>query len=803
MTAWIHRAPIVALLILISAPPAAATFTGSDLRRTAESDFDVDGRVGFSDFLLFAAAFGHRSGQADYKANYDLTDDGLVGFDDFLAFAGTFRNTPIDGMTVTAAAWVLLEDPDAEDDDTAAALAVLDAYEDGITMFNFEDGFQTDGIDARDVVVDLVENASGQGLRIASGHAIEWPGITLLPPGGRWDATGHAGVAMTVTNAGSNRVSVALRIDNPGGDGSNNSLTAIESIDPGQTRSVNVDFSDTPWIFSAPVEVVGMRGAPGNLKLDPSFLTQMIVFVPRPTEDHQFVIDNIRAVGSLETVDSSTFFPFIDEFGQYIHGDWPGKLQDTSDFGRFQEAEAQDLATHPGPTDWSTYGGWTSGPQLEPTGYFRPEKVDGQWWLVDPEGRLFWSHGIDVVGASNVTGVADREQYFKDLPQAGTALAEYFGQGWWAPRGFYESRIPFTTFSHHFANLHRKYGQSWESEHADMVHRRLNSWGMNTIGNWSDSDIYLQNRTPYLATVGINGPELQGSEGWWRKFHDVFDPGFRTTVREAFAAQSTEAADPWCIGFFVDNELTWGDDVSLALATLASPASQPAKVIFVDDLQVKYATIEDLNTAWSTSHTSWTALLQSTTPPDSQLAREDLVAFYAKTADTYFRTIDEELKALDPNQLYLGCRFGSVAINALAAAAAAEHCDVVSYNRYAYDLDDLVIADGADAPVIIGEFHFGALDRGLFHTGLRAARDQDHRADLYVRYVESALRQPRIVGAHWFQYADEPTAGRGDEENYQIGFVDVCDTPYPETVAASRDIGYRLYDTRSSLSETP
>jgi hypothetical protein len=53
-----------------------------------------------------------------------------------------------------------------------------------------------------------------------------------------------------------------------------------------------------------------------------------------------------------------------------------------------------------------------------------------------------------------------------------------------------------------------------------------------------------------------------------------------------------------------------------------------------------------------------------------------------------------------------------------------------------------------------------------------------------------------VVGAHWFQYQDQATTGRGDGENYQIGLVDVCDRPYPETIRACREVGYRLYGIR-------
>ena len=70
-------------------------------------------------------------------------------------------------------------------------------------------------------------------------------------------------------------------------------------------------------------------------------------------------------------------------------------------------------------------------------------------------------------------------------------------------------------------------------------------------------------------------------------------------------------------------------------------------------------------------------------------------------------------------------------------------------------------------------------------------------AAAYSDYVRGALRHPQFVGTHWFQYQDEPTTGRVyDEENYQIGFVDIADTPYVETIAAARQIGDSLYQTR-------
>ena len=202
---------------------------------------------------------------------------------------------------------------------------------------------------------------------------------------------------------------------------------------------------------------------------------------------------------------------------------------------------------------------------------------------------------------------------------------------------------------------------------------------------------------------------------------------------------------------------------------------------------------------WGTSHESWDALLASRDAPDAKKAREDLAAFYTRVAEAYFREVRDGLREVAPKQLYLGCRFAWV--NARAAAAAAKFCDVVSYNLYHRSVADFEFNGGADVPLIIGEFHFGALDRGMFHTGLVSVENQAARAETYRNYVKGALRHPQFVGTHWFQYQDQPTTGRVyDEENYQIGFVDIADTPYPETIEASRAIAAQMYRARLEIA---
>ena len=219
--------------------------------------------------------------------------------------------------------------------------------------------------------------------------------------------------------------------------------------------------------------------------------------------------------------------------------------------------------------------------------------------------------------------------------------------------------------------------------------------------------------------------------------HDPFDPKFAESVHNSLRGVTAQVkGDPWCLGYFVDNELSWGgfgDEggrYGLGLGALGLPAaSSPAKQAIVEQLRKKYGQISGLNAAWkiqlqrlagarlpwkpASSHSAWSTEFKA-----------DMAAFVKELARTYFKTIRDELKAADPDHLYLGCRFAWRTEEAVAAAA--EFCDVVSFNIYDRRVDPKKWAflTKLGRPVIIGEFHAGALDRGMFHPGLVSAADQ-------------------------------------------------------------------------------
>ena len=183
----------------------------------------------------------------------------------------------------------------------------------------------------------------------------------------------------------------------------------------------------------------------------------------------------------------------------------------------------------------------------------------------------------------------------------------------------------------------------------------------------------------------------------------------------------------------------------------------------------------------------------------AESAREDLERLDTLIAEEYFRKTKTVLQAWDSDALYFGPRF-SGRYTPEVVEVASRYCDAICFNIYEYEPDARTaddLADEYDVPVVIGEFHFGSLDRGMFHTGLKKATDQADRAEKYAHYIETAAKAPWCVGAHWFQYKDQALTGRGDGENYNIGFVNVADAPYPALIGAARDVHERLYPLRA------
>jgi hypothetical protein len=483
---------------------------------------------------------------------------------------------------------------------------------------------------------------------------------------------------------------------------------------------------------------IGFTGSVGSINQIDSLGVEMIKPINSPTLE----IRNVHL--TMDPKDSILSpIPLVDEFGQWIPDEWEGKANSLEELKTIWEEEEKSLQSND--FNVSKYGGYLD-TKAKATGFFRLEKIAGKWWLIDPEGHYFFSTGSTGIGANrSFARVEGREYIYKSLVPAELTQAD--------------PRIGKTSF---FSwNLYRRFGEDWYNKWTEMTFRRMDNWGLNTVANWSDENLGRRQQKAYVFTLrgwGFN-PETMGMP-------DVYDPNYAAEVDAAAKKQClTLKDDPFLLGYFVGNEPPWpGREIDLIDAILNG-----------EDTPMKSALKDYL--AESDSH-------------------ERRLAFVYDTYKKFITTVNSAIKKYDPNHLNLGLRFGGNPPVEIIKASSAVGFDVFSLNIYGYsaNLERLEKIDKyIGLPIIIGEFHFGTPDRGLA-PGLAQTISQKERGVAYRYYVENAAAHPSLVGTHWFQWLDQPSTGRFDGENYNIGFVNVTDRPYLELVDAARETHKRIYE---------
>jgi hypothetical protein len=619
--------------------------------------------------------------------------------------------------------------------------------------------------------------AGSDGFRIS--EAVSAPGnpvvAQLVPRSGIWDCSSKLWIVVDVENRGETPVLVRAEATSKKAKGWGENKGAV-NVPAGETRTLPIlimrgmvegrDSETLHGIFN------DMRGYPGGhqqtgwRQLDASAVNKVKLefFTDAPRVECE--VSNLRAATKFGLPPyselKSKYSPATDKFGQNRNTDWKFKIESEADFAGRLESEKGWLEKFQTLEDRSRYGGWTGGDRHPATGHFQTLEKDGKWWLVDPEGWPFWS-----IGATGFN--------------LGLGKTMTPGIGQWNPRQ---------------DNLKRKFGADWKTRSAEFTHRRLRAWGMNTLGNWSTPDFYFMEKTPYTVACHFSRPSIhEPNPKAHSSLPDVFHPEYKQKVFDAVARFSRESTDPWCIGYFIDNELPFSQSTTPAQKALQSQNDCSSRQEFIRHLKNKYGTMEKLNTGWNTEFPDWNSLL----PPkgrSTDACRADLLEFSEAWFHEYFKTCRDAMREHAPDKLYLGSRINHWK-NEPAVSICAEYADVVSINLYDYTPDVFRAPEGFDAPVMIGEFHFGTItERGVWGGGLCTGMDIEHTSGLFSTYVTEALKNPLIVGAHWFKFSDQPLTGRRDGENYRIGFVDVADTPYPEMVKACRKVAEGMYPLR-------
>jgi len=681
-----------------------------------------------------------------------------------------------------------------------------------------------------------------------------------------WSQYKDFNLAFDLTNNGTESVQLDLTIGDKNGDFYTRGLVVPVGKTATHYAKMNGhDQQNPPWATKTEFNFAsGLRSNPvtwqsndkqvysfwGNKELDLSGITSLAFNANGLLSDRQFTIDNIRLRANPK-MDENFLVGLIDQYGQNAKVDYPNKVKSDE---HFKELVATELATLQGEKldDRSRFHGWKDGPRFDATGYFRTQKIEGKWALIDPEGYLYFSTGIDIIRLSNsstLTGydfdqefiskrtsdmtvseddqplnrVNDealktrfaanetRKNLFNWLPGYDDPLGNHFGYRREAQSGPMKHG---ETFSFYSANLERRYGETYKESYLDtwreVTLRRMLDWGYTSLGNWSEEAYYGNNKIPFVAFADIIGEfgTLSSGFDFWHGVPDAYDPRFyKRAVAAAEHVAEQINASPWCMGIFMDNEQSFGRGGSdearygIVLNTLKTDAKKVhAKAAFTKTLKAKYGSINALNKAWKKDIKSWDAFakgIDASFNTDAQ--KQDYSELLYQYGVQYFSTVNKALKSKLHNHLYLGSRMPVWGMPLEIIKAAAEYNDIITYNLYEEGLvpSQWEFLAEVDAPSLIGEFSFGADDAGHVHPGIVISADQKDRGEQMKKYMHSIIDNPYFVGVHMFQYADGPITGRAyDGENYNTGIVRITDVPYEHMVKAAKEVHKGLYERR-------
>lgn len=320
------------------------------------------------------------------------------------------------------------------------------------------------------------------------------------------------------------------------------------------------------------------------------------------------------------------------------------------------------LAAEPEPDE---YGGWRV-KAADPTGFFRAQKRDGRWWMVDPLGNLFLSMGV---AAFTPGGSARQKRNFK----------ERFGSE-----------------------------AAWAKSEVGLLKEN----GFNTLGAWSQVRLKdgrpLPVRIPYTVILNVMRQYLSRhppAEG--RRL--VLDARFDDFVEEKVSALRKHADDPYLIGYFIDNEIKWGE-----------PALEGC-------FEPYLAKVRDALRKYDPNHLN---------------------------LGCRFNNWKYELS------------------NERMFSIAGRYMDIVSVNHYGHWQPSVETfrqwEKWSGKPIMVTEFYTKGEDTGLPNAtgGGWRVHTQDERGIFYENFVNELLKSGVCVGWHWFKYMDnDPTDLTTDPSN--------------------------------------
>ena len=363
------------------------------------------------------------------------------------------------------------------------------------------------------------------------------------------------------------------------------------------------------------------------------------------------------------------------------------------------------FAPPPTPPAVDAWGGRLDRPARLATGFFRTEKIGNHWWLITPEGHLYFNVAVNSVrpppGAKGVEPAAFAERATRELRELGFNGT---GNGSLSQLTALPHPLPWCPRLDFAASFARQHGQTY----------------------------------PTSGHTGFNEDCIP-----------IFHPDFEPWARRHAASLAATVKDSSILGIFTDNELQCPPDLldrHLRLEA-TNPYFSPGR-----------AAAE----AWLTARGRPLDPARLTLRDRCEFIAH-VFATYSRIVHDAVRAYDANHLILGSRFHIHATQFD----NPWFWPAVGPWMDVVAVNYYGLwgpqreEIESWSTA--MNRPVILTEWYAKALDAPGLSNARGAGwlvRTQDDRGRYYQHFVLAALETPALVGFHYFKYLDDPAESK-------------------------------------------
>ena len=162
-----------------------------------------------------------------------------------------------------------------------------------VTLYDFSKPEDAARLKTKATTINLIDGKGGRVIKVDFSTSDAYPNVSMPPPGNSWDLDGYSGVALEVTNPGTETVRAMIRVDSAGDPKDCPWNTSSVKIPPGETRTLQLVFGEDD-------------DSPGY-PLDANSITAAQVFLAKPKQPVTLLLGNLHTIGPAQLTSSKDY----------------------------------------------------------------------------------------------------------------------------------------------------------------------------------------------------------------------------------------------------------------------------------------------------------------------------------------------------------------------------------------------------------------------------------------------------------------------------------------------------------------